>query len=115
MEKSDIYEIFFTELVDSITMAPIILMIWTDNSGRLFEFRMKISREFQQDLNGVFKDTTPYDLILEYPEYNKEVSLDHLINLCISEGSEYGTTWGEELNKKLLPYIRNEKLNKLIN
>ena len=115
MEKSDIHEIFFTELVDSITMAPIILMIWTDNNGRHFEFRMRISREFQQDLMGVLKDITPYDLILEYPENNKEVSLDYLLNLSRLEGSEYGATWGEELNKKLLPYIRNEKLNKLIN
>ena len=107
--KEDIEEIFSSFLVDSITMAPKILMIWRNKEGLLFEFRMKVSREFVQDLNGILKDNTPYDLIIDYPENNKEVSLDHLLNLCKSD------YWSEELNKKLLPYIRNEKLNKLIN
>jgi hypothetical protein len=74
MEKSDIEEIYGHFLVDGITMSPKIMVIWRNKEGILFEFRMKVSREFVQDLNG-----------------------------------------GEELNKKLLPYIRNEKLNKLIN
>ena len=30
------------------------------------------------------------------------------------QSSKY-LTWPEELNKKLIPYIRNEKLNKLLN
>ena len=109
--KEDIEEIFSSFLVDSITMAPKILMIWRNKEGLLFEFRMRISREFQQDLLGIYKDDLdiPKDLIIDYPENNKEVSLDHLLNLCKSD------YWSEELNKKLLPYIRNEKLNKLIN
>ena len=109
--KEDIEEIFSSFLVDSITMAPKILMIWRNKEGLLFEFRMRISREFQQDLLGIYKDDLdiPKDLIIDYPENNKEVSLDHLLNLCKSDD------WSEELNKKLLPYIRNEKLNKLIN
>lgn len=98
-----------------MTMVPKILIIWKDNQDRIFEFRMRVSREFVQDLNGILKDNTPYDLIIDYPENSKEVSLEHLLNLCKWEGSDYGVTWGEELNKKLLPYIRNEKLNKLIN
>jgi hypothetical protein len=115
MEKSDIEEIFSSFLVEEMTMAPKILMIWKNKEGLLFEFRMKVSREFLQDLNGILKDNTPYDLIIDYPENNKEISLDYLLNLSKDEGSAYGFTWGEELNKKLLPYIRNEKLNKLIN
>ena len=70
--KEDIEEIFSSFLVDSITMAPKILMIWRNKEGLLFEFRMKVSREFVQDLNGILKDNTPYDLIIDYPENNKE-------------------------------------------
>lgn len=114
MEKDDIEEIYSHFLVDGMTMAPKILMIWRNKEGILFEFRMKVSREFVQDLNGILKDNTPYDLIIDYPENSKEVSLEHLLNLCKWEGSDYGATWGAELNKKLIPYIRNEKLNKLI-
>jgi hypothetical protein len=50
---------------------------------------------------------------LRFPENNKEVDFEYLLLLCKEEGSQFGSTWGEELNKKLLPYIRNEKLNKL--
>lgn len=116
MEKNDIEEIFSAFLVDGMTMAPKILMIWRNKEGILFEFRMRISREFQQDLAGIHKDNwdIPKDLIIDYPENNKEVDFEYLLNLCKHEGSDYGATWGEELNKKLLPYIRNEKLNKLI-
>jgi len=113
--KENIEEIFSSFLVDGMTMAPKILIIWKDNQDRIFEFRMRVSREFVQDLNGILKDNTPYDLIIDYPENSKEVSLENLLDLCKHEGSDYGATWGEELNKKLLPYIRNEKLNKLIN
>jgi len=115
MKKNDIEEIYSHFLVDSMTMSPKIMVIWRNKEGIFFEFRMKVSREFYQDLNGILRDNTPYDLIIDYPENNKEVSLEHLLNLCRYEGSDYGSTWGEELNKKLLPYIRNEKLNKLIN
>lgn len=116
MKKSDIEEIFSSFLVDGMTMSPKILMIWKNNEGRLFEFRMRISREFQQDLAGIHKDDLdiPKDLIIDYPENNKEVDFEYLLLLCKEEGSQFGSTWGEELNKKLLPYIRNEKLNKLI-
>ena len=116
MEKSDIEEIFSSFLVDGMTMSPKILMIWKNNEGRLFEFRMRISREFQQDLAGIHKDDLdiPKDLIIDYPENNKEVDFEYLLLLYKEEGSQFGSTWGEELNKKLLPYIRNEKLNKLI-
>jgi hypothetical protein len=109
MEKNDIEEIYSHFLVDGITMSPKIMVIWRNKEWIFFEFRMKVSREFYQDLNGILRDNTPYDLIIDYPENNKEVSLDHLLNLCKSD------YWSEELNKKLLPYIRNEKLNKLIN
>lgn len=100
MEKNDIEEIYSHFLVDGMTMAPKILMIWRN-----------------KDLAGIHKDNLdiPKDLIIDYPENNKEVDFEYLLNLCKHEGSDYGVTWGEELNKKLLPYIRNEKLNKLIN
>jgi len=116
MEKSDVEEICLI-LIDSMTMAPIILIIWRNKQEKFFEFRMKISAEFRQDLGGIYSNSPDIyeDLIMDYPENNKEISLDYLLNLCKDEGSDYGASWGEELNKKVLPYIRNEKLNKLIN
>ena len=65
-----------------MTMAPKILIIWKDNQDRIFEFRMRVSREFVQDLNGILKDNTPYHLIIDYPENSKEVSLENLLDLC---------------------------------
>lgn len=56
MEKSDIEEIYSHFLVDGMTMVPKILIIWKDNQDRIFEFRMKVSREFVQDLNGIPKN-----------------------------------------------------------
>lgn len=116
MEKNDIEEIFSLLLVDGMTMAPVILMIWKNNEGRFFEFRMRITREYQQDLSGIHKDSLdiPKDLILDYPENNKEVDFEYLLLLCKKEGTQFGSSWGQELNKKLIPHVRSEKLNKLI-
>jgi hypothetical protein len=85
-----------------------------------FEFSIKISDEFRQDLGGVYKDNPDIlkDLIIDNPKNNKEVSLECLqkrYKQYASKQSSKYVTWPEELNKKLIPYIRNEKLNKLLN
>jgi aminopeptidase C len=113
MEKNDIEEIFSHILIDEMTLSPTILIVWRNKEEKYFEFRMKVSREFIQDLNGILKDS-PFDIIIDYPENNKEVTLDYLLNLCNLTDTQYGNIWSKELNKKLIPYIRNEKLNKLI-
>lgn len=88
------------------------MIIWKNSDDIFFEFNIKISDEFRQDLGGVHKDNPDIlkDLIIDYPKNNKEVSLEYL-----QERYKQFSQWSEELNKKLLPYIRNEKLNKLIN
>lgn len=114
MEKNDVEEIFSHVLIDGMTLSPTILIIWVNKEEKYFEFRMKVSGEFLQDLNGILKDIIPFDLITDYPDHNKEVTLDYLLNLCNLTDTQYGNIWSRELNKKLIPYIRNEKLNKLI-
>ena len=123
MERNDIEYIFITELdtkssgyrswicADGILPNPI-MIIWKNSDDIFFEFNIKISDEFRQDLEGVHKDNPDIlkDLIIDYPKNNKEVSLEYL-----QERYKQFSQWSEELNKKLLPYIRNEKLNKLIN
>jgi len=107
--ESNIEIIYSQILVDNNTFAPTMSVIWKDNDGNFFEFNMRISREYQQDLGGVYKDIDDrIHLIIHHPESNKEVTLEYLINMC--KDSQMG-----ELNKKILPYIRNEKLNKLVN
>jgi IS4 transposase len=87
------------------------MIIWKNSDDIFFEFNIKISDEFRQDLEGVHNNPDILkDLIIDYPKNNKEVSLEYL-----QERYKQSYQWSEELNKKLLPYIRNEKLNKLIN
>ena len=128
MKKSDIEEIFSSFLVDGMTMSPKILMIWKNNEGRLFEFRMRISREFQQDLAGIHKDDLdiPKDLIIDYPENNKEVDFEYLlVNGMVFDPESFDvflTTkelvdiFGIEFITHLDPTIsRDVKINQLLN
>lgn len=127
MERNDIEYIFITELDTKssfhttshvggyrswVCADGTIMIIWKNSDDIFFEFNIKISDEFRQDLEGVHKDNPDIlkDLIIDYPKNNKEVSLEYL-----QERYKQSYQWSEELNKKLLPYIRNEKLNKLIN
>lgn len=137
MEKNDIEYIFISESVATSSFHPMgarfstrtpnrqvggydIIIIWKNSDDIFFEFNIKISDEFRQDLGGVYKDNPDIlkDLIIDNPKNNKEVSLECLqkrYKQYASKQSSKYVTWPEELNKKLIPYIRNEKLNKLLN
>ena len=129
MEKNDIEYIFISESVATSSFHPKplswmggynIIIIWKNSDDIFFEFNIKISDEFRQDLGGVHKDNPDIlkDLIIDNPKNNKEVSLECLqkrYKQYASKQSSKYVTWPEELNKKLIPYIRNEKLNKLLN
>jgi len=113
MERNNI--IFSAHLIDDFTMRPILwVILYYKESGKFVEFKMKISAEFRQDLGGIYKGRET-DILLEllndYPENSKEISIEYLQNQI----DDPSTKLRDDLNKALIPYIRHEKLNKLIN
>lgn len=112
MKKNSIEIIFESGFIDVLNLKPSIIIVWRNRQGKFFEFTLRISNEYFQDLQGIEKDTTPYDLIIAHPDNSKEISLEELQKKCKDESDKI---WIDDLNKKLIPYIRNEKLNKLIN
>jgi ribosomal protein RSM22 (predicted rRNA methylase) len=113
MEKNNI--IFSSHLIDDSTMSPILwAILYFKETGKFYEFKMKISAEFRQDLGGIYKGRESdilLELINDYPENSKEISIEYLQNQI----DDPSTKLRDDLNKALIPYIRHEKLNKLIN
>ena len=112
MKKNSIEIIFESGFIDVLNLKPSIIIVWRNRQGKFFEFTLRISNEYFQDLQGCQKDTTSHDLIIAHPDNSKEISLEELQKKCKDESDKI---WIDDLNKKLIPYIRNEKLNKLIN
>lgn len=117
MKKNSIEIIFECGFIDVITKAPTIMIIWKNKDGKFFESNIPITQKEQQRLrpmvdNCLIKevDVNLKKLIINYV-FNKETSLEELQKKC----KESNKVWNDDLNKKLISYIRNEKLNKLIN
>jgi len=110
MKKIDIEVVISTYFINVLNMKPTIIIVWTNRQGKFFEFTLRISNEYFQDLQGILRDTTPQDLIIGHPDNSKEISLEELQKKCKDESNKI---WIADLNKKLIPYIRNEKLKLL--
>lgn len=103
MEKINI--LIFRKMVDDSSFRPVIYCVY-ELSDHFFEFKMKISAEFLQDFNGIYKDIQReviIDLISDHKENSNILSVEQLVDI----------SQRIDTDKVLIPYIRKEKLNKL--
>lgn len=76
--------------------------------NNFFEFEIKVSSEYMQDLNGIYREIQKEaisELISEHSNNSKKISLERI--------SIIKDHLPDRVNKILIPYIRKEKLNKL--
>lgn len=115
MEINSIEVLYATLLAHEQTMAPFILTYFVDKDTRKFyEFRMRVSTEFVQDLHGMEKDVADYHIKDSIISSNNMVST---IKDCKEVTSEYMLetfSYDESIKKYVLTYIREEKLNKIL-
>ncbi len=109
MEINSIEVLYATLLAHEQTMAPFILTYFVNKDTRKFyEFRMRVSTEFVQDLHAMEKDVADYHIkesIMSSIKDCKEVTSEYMLETF---------SYDESIKKYVLTYIREEKLNKIL-
>jgi hypothetical protein len=104
--------IFSAYLIGDLTLTQSIqVILYFKDTGKFFEFMMRLSHEFVQELRYRGEETDILlDMISNFPENYREISIEYLQSIIEDPSNRIR----EDLKKVIIPYIRQEKLNKLI-